>query len=329
MIKKKALRALVLLLSVPLILAGCGTNPVTEAPAALTSTITASPAPPQTTAPTSVVPFMPPVVKPATPVISPQPGTIVGSPFLPGAVLAGLPVYPGAVATTDLDPGFGPPSFPTDMSIYGTRRPGYQSASAQYTVQATVNDILGWYIAELEAKGYRHPGEDGAGNGTVTERSIAFFLPSQPLVSVQVHVYTSPGDSLPVFELLAIYTVPLPRPSAEKLPDDISSVKITWAPETTGETVKTVTAAQTVDSLVDRVNDLSVRPDYITTGPPVGFSRQTLFSLIFHSKTQGDITVTDVTYEGVHFGNYPLLDDPHNLLQETVRQMAGIPGTSG
>ncbi len=329
MTKKKALSSLILIMSVSLILVGCGTNAARDIPSAISSTISASSPPAQTSSPTPVVPFRPPVAEPATPVTSPQPGSTVSSPFLPGEILAGLPVYPGAIATTYLNPGFGPPSFPTEMSIYGAKRPGYQSASAQYTVQATDSTILGWYLAVLEAKGYRHHGEEGGGNGTVTTRSIAFFLPSQPLVSVQVHVYTSSSSSmLPVFELLVTYTVPLPKPPEESLPNDISSVKITYAPDTASAVVKTITDAQAIKSLVNMVNGLPVRPDYITTGPLPGMSRQTLFSLIFHSTAKGDITVTDVTFEGIRFDDYPLLDDPHNLLQEAVRQMLGISGIS-
>jgi len=237
--------------------------------------------------------------------------------------MAMLPVYPGATPTTDFNPGFGPPSFPSEQPIYVSRPPGYQSASAQYTTPATADDILNWYSTELGAVGYNHDGEDGGGNGTITTRSITFFLPSQPLVSVQVHVYTPGSSTTPVFELLVTYTIPLPKPSAENLPSDIESVKIDYVPGTANEVVKTFKDTQAIQSLVNLVNSLPVAPDYMRTGQ-FGVSPETLFSLTFHSNSQGNITITDVTLEGIHFSDYPLLDDPHNLFQEAVLQMLGI-----
>ena len=35
--------------------------------------------------------------------------------------------------------------------------------------------------------------------------------------------------------------------------------------------------------------------------------------------------ITDVTYDGIHFGDYPLLSDPNNFFQQEVAKMAGIP----
>jgi hypothetical protein len=237
--------------------------------------------------------------------------------------MATLPVYPGATPTTDFNPGFGPPSFPLEQPIYLSRSPGYQSASAQYTTPATAEDILNWYSAELGALGYNHEGQEEGGNGTITTRSIAFFLPSQPAVSVQVHVYTPGSSKTPVFELLVTYTVPLPKPSAESLPGDVESVKIDYMPGTANEVVKTFTDTQSVNNLVNLVNNLPVSPDYARS-MPIGVAPQTLFTLTFHSISQGDIVITDVTYDGVHFGDYPLLADPQNLFQKAVEQMLGI-----
>ena len=253
-----------------------------------------------------------------------QSGTTVGKPFLPGDVLAELPVYPGAVGTTWVNPGFGPPSFPSEMPIYGSNSPGYQSASVQYTVQASEEDILGWYKSQLAAKGYRSSGEDIAGNATLISHSIPFFLPSQPLISVQIHVYNMQntlGSS--VFELLVIYTVPLPKPLEESLPNDIEGVQIDFAPGTANHVVKTITDMQAVTNLAGMVNNLPVRPDYIITGGPMG-GQTTLFRLVFHSKTKGDITVTDDIIQGIQMNDYPSLDDPHGLLKELVGQLVGI-----
>ena len=255
---------------------------------------------------------------------TPQPGSTVGSPFIPGGVMATLPVYPGSTPTTELNPGFGPPSFPIDQPIYDSNAPGYQSASAQYTATASVADILDWYMAELGRLGYNQQGEDDGGNSTIAYRSIAFVLPSQPAVSVQVHVYTGSGFLMsPVFELLVTYTVPLPKPATESLPSDIQSVKIDYLPGTANEIMKTFTDKQSENNLVSLVNSLPVSPDFVRT-MPIGVSPQTLFVLTFHSISLGDIVITDVTYDGIHFGDYPLLYDPYNLFQQAVENMLGI-----
>jgi hypothetical protein len=68
--------------------------------------------------------------------------------------MATLPVYPGSTPTTELNPGFGPPSFPIDQPIYDSNAPGYQSASAQYTATASTRGhvfvVLLAYLLELE-----------------------------------------------------------------------------------------------------------------------------------------------------------------------------------
>ena len=64
-------------------------------------------------------------------------------------------------------------------------------------------------------------------------------------------------------------------------------------------------------------------PDKIIAAE-LGVSPQTLFTLTFHSISRGDIVITDVTYDGVHFGDYPLLADPQNLFQQSVQQILGI-----
>jgi hypothetical protein len=301
----------VVLLSI-VVLAGCVNYPATGA----TSLYTTLP-------PTPVVPVG--GDGPAVPDNLSATANVVGGPFIPGEVLAGVPVFPGATPTTSLRNDFGPPSYPSEIPLYGgDARPGYQSASAQYTADAAQETILGWYVSQLEILGYRHHGEGGSGSPTMTHHSIAFFLPSQPLVSVQVHVYNGNGSPATVIELLVTYTVPLPKPAGESLPDDIGSVTVAYLPGTGDAVTKNITDALTVADLVGMVNALPVRPDYITTGPGPGWDGPyTLYTLVFHSASQGDLTVTGTTVPfGVHFGDYPVLDDPHQLLKEAVQLLA-------
>jgi len=267
---------------------------------------------------------------PATP--SPSPTTVTSDhTFLPGEVLAGLPVYPGSTPTTFLDSGSGLVSLPFSLPDYvGSLRPGYQSASAQYTVQATDDDILSWYVNELGTQGYRKYSESDFGGETISGFDMAFFLPSQPLVSVELHVYDVhdvPGD--PVFELLVFYSVPLPKPPEEKLPDDIESITVTYFSGVL-PTVETLTDSHVVMQLVSIVNTLPVRPDYIYVGGPLPSGPQTIFCLVFHSQSKGNITVSDIIgleETGIHVGDYPILEDTHGLLREAVEQILGIQGT--
>jgi len=265
--------------------------------------------------------------RPATP--SPLATTVSSEhTFLPGLVLAELPVYPSSTPTTFFNSGTGPPSFPLSEPAYASAlRPGYQSASAQYTVQATDDDILSWYVNELGTNGYRKYSEGGFGGGTLSGHNMAFFLPSQPLVSVEVHVYDVPGA--PVFELLVTYSVPLPKPPEEKLPDDIESITVTYFSGVL-PTVKILTNSQVVMQLVSMVNALPVRPDYAYTGLLTSGGPRTIFSLVFHSQSKGDITVSDIIglqETGIHVDNYPILEDTHGLLQEAVEQILGSQGT--
>jgi hypothetical protein len=117
--------------------------------------------------------------------------------------------------------------------------------------------------------------------------------------------------------------VPLPKPAAENLPDDIQNVRIDYLPNAANEVVKTFTDKQSVNNLVSLVNSLPVSPDFIRT-MPAGVSPQTFFTLTFHSSSMGDIVITDVTYDGIHFGDYPLLYDPYNLFEQAVESMLGI-----
>ena len=253
--------------------------------------------------------------------------------FLPGEVLAGLPVYPGATPTTFLNPGYGPPSLPAALYGYGLRKPGYESASAQYTVQATFSDILNWYTEKLGAEGYRkYAGHSYGGGETTKAGDIAFFLPSQPLVSVEVHVYDVPGD--PVFELLVTYTVPLPKPDEEALLSDIDSVEVTYFGYSEGDLprIKILTNKRDVMQLVNMVNALPVRPDYIYFGDLLPDRSQTIFRLVFHSPSKGNITVSDIVGQGrtgigIHISGFPILEDTHGLLLETIEQLLGVQST--
>jgi hypothetical protein len=203
----------------------------------------------------------------------------------------------------------------------GPRRSGYQSASAQYSVNATDEDILDWYTDRLEASGYRSHGEGRGVGGGIVKRQRAFFLPSQPFVSVQVHTYWGHDVG---FELLVVYDVPLPKPASAELPDDIDSIKITYYRFSKPAIINTITTHDGVANLVAQVRLLPIRPDYSINQPATG--PETVFRLVCHSPSQGDIEVTEVLGGeggGVHVADRAVLWDVHNLLRDEVERLIG------
>ncbi|MDP2949889.1 MAG: hypothetical protein Q8P22_10175 [Chloroflexota bacterium] len=71
--------------------------------------------------------------------------TVPAKGFLPGQVIATLPVYPGAVGSVEMHVGSGLPSFPNEVPVCrGPRCPGLETASALYTSDATADDAFAW-----------------------------------------------------------------------------------------------------------------------------------------------------------------------------------------
>ena len=92
--KIRFLRIFAALLICVIMVSGCK-SAGTAAQALITSPTSTTTFTTTSTIPIQTTPFMPPIPSLLTPLTSPQPGSIVGSPFLPGEVLATLPVYPG------------------------------------------------------------------------------------------------------------------------------------------------------------------------------------------------------------------------------------------
>ena len=78
------------------------------------------------------------------------------------------------------------------------------------------------------------------------------------------------------------------------------------------------------------INNLPVKPDYIYLGVP-GMVPVTEFRLSFHSTTKGDLVIEDISNAlqdtGVHFGSFPILEDPHNLLLTKALGLVGLSPT--
>ncbi|MDP2948967.1 MAG: hypothetical protein Q8P22_05470 [Chloroflexota bacterium] len=255
--------------------------------------------------------------------------TVAPEGFLPGQVLANLPVYPGALGSAEVHVVGGPPSFPSEMSICrGPRCPGLQIASALFTVDATADEVFAWYQDKLTAMGYeRHGGGFGYLADGRQKSTAVFISPDIPTLTVQVHLYYKPDleYSPSLFELLVTYMAPLPRPVGSYLPPDVSRVDVTYAPGGDSPVLSNAVADPAViRDLVRIVNRMPVRADWISwcsidMGPPP------TATLVFQSN-EGATTVSDI--RGcpfrVEMEPYPDLQDSYNRLWDAVERFMGV-----
>jgi hypothetical protein len=247
--------------------------------------------------------------------------------FISGEILLTIPLYPGSETTTCLEwkSDGGPPSSSVSRPVYASEdRPGYQSASAQYKVDSTSSKIISWYEDTLGEMGYEKYIEGHWGQEKITGRNAGFFLPSQPLVSVEIHTYSISGFSSLVYELLVVNSIPLPKPEKEAIPQDIDKIEIDYTGYLeTGRSKNTITDNKTIVELVEMINSLPVMPDFEFLGGGTGGPEIT-FTMLFHSESRGNITVKKILggeNSGINVEGYPILDDPHNLLHDRVKEL--------
>ncbi len=246
--------------------------------------------------------------------------------FIPGVVLLTIPLYPESEPTTFMEwqREGGPPASSVSSPLYANEnRPGYQAASAQYKVDSSSMAIMSWYEEILGEMGYKKYAESKWGMEKVSGWNTGFYLPSQPLVSVEVHTYQTPSFPSLVYELLVVNTIPLPKPEQEAIPRNINRIEIDYTGYLeTAKPKRTITDNETIAELINMVNSLPVMPDFVFLGGTGG--PQTVFTVVFHSGLQGNITVTKVLggiNTGINIEGYPVLDDPHNLLHDRVKEL--------
>jgi len=201
-------------------------------------------------------------------------------------------------------------------------------ASRLFAVEAPGDQVLTWYRDTLTSMGYDAGGGGFGGDheGRHTTE-MSFYPPDNLTATVQVHVYhPAPNSRYPVvFEILATYLVPLPRPPEEYLPDDIIRVDVTFGSYGT-TTTKEIADATTIQSLVSTVNRLPVLPDWGYMEPPSGCSNVGT-TLVFHFQ-DGRTKKVRILREGcpsrVEFESYPYLHDARNVLSEAAQRAIGL-----
>ncbi|MBI4312890.1 MAG: hypothetical protein HY681_14090 [Chloroflexi bacterium] len=249
--------------------------------------------------------------------------------FIPGQVLAALPVFPGATGSMALS-GF---SQPVEFAYCDTSRcPGFQTASAQYRAAATGQAVVLWYEKELTAQGYRKSRESfGKFQGTSTY-AASYFMPDQPTVAVEVHVLDYPlrPDFGPLFELFVTYQAPFYHLPSQIVPDDVERVELAYYPREDDKSIlakKVTEDSATLRRLIGRMNNLPVLADWVRFCG-TGERDRPLAELRFVRRSGETIVVTQTRNfcpgPHVEVPGLPPLEDVHDLLWEVIQEIAGI-----
>lgn len=194
--------------------------------------------------------------------------------FVPGQVLANLPVYPGAARSNGILVGAGGfPVQPNPGSMCdGSPCPSVQSAQAEYHTADTPDAVLTWYQAQLEKLGYQRSGASyGSAPQGYHRSELEFFNPERPAVTVHVYAfYRSAKQGGSVIVLDVVNPATAPRPVSSYVPPGVSEVDIAYFPGGHGSTTTlTVTDKAAIRSLVRAVNRLPIRSNWLTSGGPL------------------------------------------------------------
>ncbi|MBN2239721.1 MAG: hypothetical protein JW712_08100 [Dehalococcoidales bacterium] len=208
---------------------------------------------------------------------------------------------------------------PSNRSVYlDPDDEQYITIIGEYIADAGIDATLERFESALEYRGFRKKSEGGWGRDDHSGRRMNFFLVSKPSISLEVRYYLFNDGSPSVYELVVTEDLNLSQPYNEKLiPDDVDSVYLVYS----GYAGKKDTYPCDILELADLVNALPVRPEYVILGMP---GSETVFTLTFHSISQGDITVKSILGggdSGINIDGCPVLSDVNNLLNEKVSEI--------
>ncbi len=203
-------------------------------------------------------------------------------------------------------------------------------AYAQYSAGATGDEISSWYSESLVALGYREWLVQPQPSDSVTKYAAAFFLPTQPLVTVEVHTSDSSTRNFPtVFELIVTHRAPsdeydLPE---EIVPRNTQRVQVKYFLDQSNEVpdrTMVVDDPSTVRRLVETVNRMPVRANWVQFGcsdsgsaAEVKFTRGNEDSVIIRE------TAICSRFH-VYAPGLPPLEDAHLLLWEAIEEIVGL-----
>ncbi len=281
---------------------------------------------------------------PPSPTSSPGSQTIGGGgEFLPGQIIAFIPVYPGAVGATDIGPqpeaGPYPESLPMCVGPH-PECPQLETATADFFTEDSAGTVLDWYRKQLASMGYTGGGTGTASNNKTgwTMSDTVFDVPEYPGLKVQVNVYPYPEPGVTTaFAILVYYLRPIPRHAAERLPSDIMRVEVTSdSASSTPTTSNTVTNTDTIKRLVDLVNSLPVQLTGVTSCPPFPAGATPTPPLILQFVDEHGLSRTITlrkwcggAFVEVAFPPYPALSDQHQKLWDLVQGILAGTAPSG
>jgi hypothetical protein len=234
-------------------------------------------------------------------------------------ILASMPVYPGSIPSTFMEENSIPREVPKQQPAILNGEQRYRTASAKYEVNAGMDNIIEWYEEKFREAGFHFEfgSTSGKSFGDVTSRSVKYWIPSQPAVSMEIKTYPTGQKSSSVYELLVSEEVRIARPyNDELIPSDIEHIKI----EYTGYTPLTVTENYIIDGLSGMVNALPVDPAHARFGP-IPEPDIIEFTMVFYSITKGAITVIERNNK-IYIEGHPVLWDTHSILAEKVKEIA-------
>jgi hypothetical protein len=236
----------------------------------------------------------------------------------PEEILVSLPVYPDSTPSSFMEENSIPREVPAQRTVTLNGEQRYLTASAEYEVNAGMDDIIEWYEEKFRESGFHFEVGYTSGNsfGSVTARGVKYWIPSQPAVSMEIKTYPTGQQSSSVYELLVSEEVRIAQPYNNKLiPSDIECIEI----EYTEYTPLTVTDDYIIEGLSGMVNALQVDPGYARFGP-LPEPDIIKFTMVFYSTIKEAITVIERNNQ-IYIEGYPVLWDTHSMLMSKVKEI--------
>lgn len=255
-------------------------------------------------------------------VLPPMPAPAL-APIPPGAVTIRVPLYPGAVRTTEREtiPGFRYPATPY-----------LKVALATFRLPAAAGTGEFWYQEAFWRCGYSTAGssQGGGARGPVSS-GLQFAARGNPDLTVELSFEAVSGHALVLYVAEDVTTPP--RPAGSYLPSDLTQLQITYVlplaqPPATGAqpvVYRTVADPLALRPLVRAINALN-SIDAGTQGCPFDLGQSA--TLIFRRRSGQRIRVYDKpTCGGVTVGAYPALWDQSHSVWSAITALVYAGGT--
>jgi hypothetical protein len=242
----------------------------------------------------------------------------------PGPVVIHVPLYPGALPTTQQAGG----------PIGAPASPYLKAATATYALPTDAGTATSWYQQQFARCGYRVSAHGQTSTAQGVSTSVEFTSTSNPNLTVQLAFQDTAGGSL-VLYVAEDVTVP-PRPPGSYLPRDVVRVNVTYLlplPQKPvvihgriiqGRLHRAITNPAAIHTLVAAINALRQIVAGVHTCPAGNGQSATM---IFVRRNVRTVQVYDDPYcMGVVVGHYPPLIDEGRRVWNTITALMQ-PGT--